>query len=334
MDCKAFSPTFARSTNTLVTDCLHRYGPEDQVGYCARPDMFRCIKDVNKLVMPISYSSANDFLTCHYLYYLKQIRGIAVRDIHKSPALKMGALWDVALQRLLGADINVNDTVEIFGIENREVAKVRAMNRAYKALGIEPEKGYEVQRPFIHKLNVYENSDSHVLVRGFYDRAYADHFVENKLTGKPDFYLDIYFIQSQIGTYFLVDKDMKSVTMEIARTPELRSVGQYKDETDEAYEERVFQDIISRPSHYFIGWNNQTKTYGKKYYRGEFDLEEIAGRYKNVVREIRECSAFDGWYKNDRVCNNILPGIQCDMLGVCRHNVMSETIYTIRKEVL
>lgn len=41
----------------------------------------------------------------------------------------------------------------------------------------------------------------------------------------------------------------------------------------------------------------------------------------------------NGWYRNDRVCNNVLPGIQCDMLGICRNNDnFNDATYYVREK--
>jgi hypothetical protein len=250
-----------------------------------------------------------------------------------SVPLKLGILWDASLQFLLGkTDVNMNDIIDEYEIENREIAKVRALYRAVKTLEIKFDMNCEIQPSFFYNLDLHEdNKDADKLVvNGKYDRKYADGFVETKLSGRPDFYLDIFFLQSQVGTYFAVDKSLEYCTMEISRTPDLRSTGQYKEESDDNYEERCYQDIISRPSYYFIGYDKNKHTYGKKYYRSEFDLDEVMDRFKHCAREIKEAAVCDGWYKNDRVCNQILPGIQCDMLSVCRHNTMSETMFKIK----
>jgi len=120
--------------------------------------------------------------------------------------------------------------------------------------------------------------------------------------------------------------------MEIVRVPQLKQTGKNKDETPEELQERVYQDAISRPSFYFIGWNSTTRRYGKKYFRTEFDLEDLKSRYLHVFREIFDARITNGFYRNDRVCNNILPGISCDMLSCCRTGNMSEAAYQIRKK--
>jgi hypothetical protein len=298
--------------------------------------MYRCVATTT-LLIPLSYSSVSDFLTCHHLYYLKAIRGIQTKDAAKSSPLKMGTLWDKVLQKHLGGkDIDIPAIIDQYEINNMDVAKVKGIFRAYKALEIQVEPDYELQARISMQIDfekIWTNGDPvKLLLTGFYDRKYATSFAENKLSGKPDFYLDPFFIQSQVGTYFLADPSLDSCTMEIIRTPQLKQTGENKEESPEEHAERIYQDAISRPSHYFIGWNNKTRRYGKKYFRGEFDLVELKARYIHVFREIFNARVMNGFYKNDRVCNNILPGITCDMLQCCRHNNMSEQVYQIREK--
>lgn len=325
--CPDFVPDYAFQACTY-------YDPANdpgECGFCKKEGVYyRCLADVNRTI-PLSYSSVQSYLTCHYLYYLSAIRGIQTLDRAKSSALKCGTLWDAVMQKYLGGNdrttgnpFDIPALIEQYEIDPKDVAKVRGLFRAYKALEINVEPDYTLQDKISTRLD-------NIMVTGYYDRKYSHHFVENKMSGRPDFYLDPYFIQSQIGTYFLADPGLASCIIEVVRTPALKSVGKNDQEHPDAYGERVYQDAISRPSHYFIGWDNKSHRYGKKYFRHEFDIKEIEHRFRHAYREIYDARRYDGWYKNDRVCNNVLPGIACDMLPLCRHNNFNEDVYTIRK---
>jgi len=339
LKCDKYTP------NDKFTACKYYAECEDprENGFCNLPNIYRCVAVPGKII-PLSYSSVNNFLTCHRLYYLENIRGIQTLDHAKSNPLKLGTLWDKVLQKYLGGEIKddqgnpttIPDVINQYQIPAMEVAKVKGLYRAYKALEIEVEPGGDLQAKVDLKIQfdkVWGNKyPVELLLTGYYDRKYTDSFVENKFSGKPDFYLDPYFISSQIGTYFLADPNLKHCIMEIVRVPQLKQTGKNKDETPEELQERVYQDAISRPSFYFIGWNSTTHRYGKKYFRTEFDLEDIKARYLHVFREIFDARITNGFYRNDRVCNNILPGISCDMLSCCRTGNMSEAAYQIRKK--
>jgi heat shock protein HspQ len=317
-------------------DCLYRIDDHDNAGFCKRPEYYRCVKEAGIMPVPLSYSSVSNFLTCPMMYYLKDIRGIVIRNEATSKAIKMGQLWDKVKQKLLAGKVDIGEIIESYNIENMEIAKVRALNRAYKELEITVDPVYTLQKAFNNEIvadGVYKDSPVKVMVKGFYDRKYQNYFVEDKLSSRPDNYLDVWFIQSQIGAYFLADPSLEYCIMEVTRVPDLKSTGKFKDESAESYEERAYQDIISRPSFYFLGWDKETKRYGKRYYRSEFDLESIRDRFRIISILIHDCAGFNGWYKNDRVCGAILPGIACEMKAICRNGNMSEEVYKVKDKV-
>jgi hypothetical protein len=312
-----------------------------ECGYCKKEGYsYRCIAHNGQI--PLSHSTVQNFLSCHYLCYLANFRGIQTLDAAKSNALKGGILWDAVQQKHLGGidretgkPFDIPALIKKYEIEDKVVAKVRGLYRAFKMLEVQIDPGYDLQAKIDLKIEFDkvwgDGYPVEILLTGYYDRKYSDYFVEQKFSSKPDYYLDPYFIQSQIGTYFLADPSLNSCIMEVVRVPDLRSTGKNKDESPEEYGERVYQDAISRPSHYFIGWNPLTRRYGKKYFKKEFDIWDLKSRYIHIFREYWEARKFNGWYKNDKSCMNLLPGIPCEMLSVCRHGNMSESIYKIRQ---
>lgn len=332
--CEHHSPTFLPFDYPKV-DCLYRINDGINAGFCKRSEYYRCVKEVGRMPMPLSYSSVSNFMTCPMMYYLKDVRGIVMRPAAMGSPVKMGALWDKVKQSRLGKSVNIGEVIAEYEIKDMDIAKVRAINRAYKELGIQVEQPFTLQAEFNNEIvadGLYTDHKIPVMVKGFYDRKYKNYFAEDKLSGRPDNYLDIFFIQSQIGAYFLADESLEYCIMEVVRTPDLKSTGKFKDESAGEHEERTFQDIISRPSFYFIGYDRERKCYGKKFFRNEFNLAGIRDRFRIISVMIRDCQAFDGWWKNDRACGAVLPGIPCDMKGVCRYNSMSESVYMVKKK--
>lgn len=333
--CEHHTPAFL-ALNFPKCDCIYRIDDGDNAGFCKRPEYYRCVKEAGIMAVPLSHSSVQDFITCPRLYYYKAIRGIVMQPYAMGNAVKMGQLWDSALQRMLAGKANPAEVIEEYQIDNMSIAKVKAIKKAYEALEIEVDPNYQLQAPFNQEIEangIYKDYPVKVKIKGFYDRKYKNYFVENKLSSKPDNYLDPYFIQSQVGAYFLADPGLEYCIMEVVRVPDLKSTGRFKDESPEEYMERAYSDIISRPSYYFLGYDKSKKRYGKKFYRNEFDLDSIRDRFRIISLLIRDCQAFDGWFRNDRVCASVLPGIKCDMLSVCRLNSMGEDIYKIKDKV-
>jgi len=65
--------------------------------------------------------------------------------------------------------------------------------------------------------------------------------------------------------------------------------------------------------------------------RSEFDMEEIKHRYKCVIRELYMAWADNMFYKADRTCNQVFPGIKCGMIPICRYGKFNDGMYEIRR---
>lgn len=357
--CPYFLPTFDNR------ECkYYQYAENDRFeqidgacGFCKRPGGYRCVADITRIV-PLSHSSVSTFMTCHQLYYLQKILGIEKRPAFMGVPLKAGSLWDTIKQRHLGADKSIKDKIEEYEIDPITVSKVRALYHAYKEFGITVDSGFELQAAinFSHniqlspssfipsvdvgeeKINLWadrrnQGEDNRtwifpLSVTGFYDRKYSTYFCEDKLSGKPKFYLDPFYIQSQMGTYFLADPNLEYVIMEVVLFPQQRELK--KPETPEAMYERVYGEILSRPSKYFIGFDRKKLKYGVKFHRGEFDLDAIVSTYQQVVLEILSCRYTGNFYKNFRACNNIF-GYPCEYQTICKTGNISESLFRIRK---
>lgn len=100
--------------------------------------------------------------------------------------------------------------------------------------------------------------------------------------------------------------------------------GKYFGEDSESYLNRIYQDIISRPSHYFLGFNRDNRTFGKKFWRSEFPLEEIKHDYHMITKDIKRATAENAFYQNFMACYG--PS-QCNYLPICETSVVSELIY-------
>lgn len=307
-------------------------------GFCALPSMFRCIDDLSARIPRLSHSTIQDWLKCRRLYYIKHIAGVEMIQKMMSPALKMGSLWDACIQVFNGHDNSIiKETIERYEIDEFSVATVKAMFRAHKTLGIQYEEGGELQKRFqmpldvdaVYSFNTKHNAPLYTfVVTGVYDRKYEDYIAETKFSSKPDIYLDLFFQTSQVGTYFLSDPRLDYCVMEVTRSAGLR---RKEDESAPEWEERVYEDVLRRPSFYFIGWDKDKKMFGKKIYRKELDLDGLAKRYKDISYEIMEANERGAFYKNTTAC--MFPW-QCDMLDVCRNDVVSEQVYKIRPKYI
>jgi hypothetical protein len=167
-------------------------------------------------------------------------------------------------------------------------------------------------------------------ITGFVDRSYHDHIVEIKLSSRPDFYQQRENLAYQLGTYFLGNDAWGHADVQIARVPQLRTgKGKFSDESPDQYEDRIYSDILSRPSHYFLSWDRKTRTYGVRFYRSEFDLDQVFQTYVHVLHEIKNMCQRDAWYPNNLACHVPAP---CVYLPIRRSGIVSDEIFQ-RKEV-
>jgi hypothetical protein len=293
--------------------CVHYLKIKGE-GFCSRSDRFVCLEWMKQHAYHISYSALQAWLTCPRKYKYMVIDGIEL----------VPEMIPVAME--MGQDLhhNLNPNLKpsfICSPDLPEYSRVKAILDAMKELEIKdpPDGIYEADISI-----PLENTN----IIGYVDVLYYDFFIERKFTANPDYYTNIHTIASQLGTYFLYNERLKYGIIQAIRTPDLRSTGKYKDEDMDSYYNRTYQDILNRPGHYFPGWDKETKTFGRKFYRHEFDLQSIKERYETIVEQIR-------WYvqnrrefhKNEQAC---MANQRCMYLSICETGGVSELLYKYR----
>ena len=309
------------------TPCIHYIRPVNpkEPGFCRLPDHFRCIEACKKKLVPLSYSSLIDFIHCRMRYKHRKIDGIEIRTEHLPEAMKLGAAWDAFLNAQYDSSYPLYNLIESLQLNPVQMARYSAIARAFVDLEIKIDTDgllgcqYEISVPV-----------GDTRITGFVDRAYYDHIVEIKLSSRPDFYQQRENLAYQLSTYFLGNDAWEHADVQISRVSQLRTGhGRFSDESPDQYEDRIYSDILSRPAHYFIGWDRKTRTYGVRFYRSEFDLDQIFQTYVHVLREIKDTCRRDAWYPNNLACHVPAP---CVYLPIKKSGVVSEEIYQ-RKEV-
>lgn len=286
--------------------------------------------------MILSHSSKVAFIRCRRLLYYQKVLKLAVKPEMLALPVKLGAIWDEFIQSLYSG-VKFKDRfwelVDKYSLDDTDVAKIFALMQAHRDLELTPV--YETSdggifRGCQQKFEFVEDGD--VTVIGYIDRAYSDHIVETKLTSRPDFYFQVHNISSQIGTYFLSNPDYKYCTVEAVRVPDVKTGSRkFSDESMDDYQRRVKGEILSKPSHYFPGLDRKAKTYGKRFWRGEFNLEELMHDYACVNEEINRCledGTINPFYKNRMSC--YVPAA-CGFLPICDTGNVSESIFMQRE---
>jgi hypothetical protein len=280
----------------------------------------------------MSHSSRIDFAHCRQKYYLRKIQGLQTKKPMLPKPVKMGIIWDEFLQYYYNErhfQPRFWKIVDEYDLTDEEVAQLYATIKAFINIGIKIDK-----KGFIGCQQEFNFIDEEVVVTGFIDRAYDNCFIESKLSARPDFYQIIHNITSQVSTYFLSNDCYEYCIVEAVRMSSLKTGwGKYSDEDSESYMQRIYQDIISRPSHYFLGFNRDEKVFGKRFWRNEFPLEQIRTDYCQITEDIRRAIDDSSFYQNFMACH--VPA-QCEYLPICKTGVISDLIYeqkSKRKEV-
>ncbi len=295
--------------------------PEDP-GFCDQPTWFRCIEAMKHKLPSISYSRMGDFIQCRRGYYHAVIQGLEVKPQHLPEAIKMGRAWDAFLRNVHEECYDHLNDIEPLQLTPAQSAKIGALTDAYRDLEIKKMDGLLGCQ---YKIHVPVGTTTIV---GIVDRAYEDLIVETKCSFNPAFYTQKENLTYQLGTYFLGNEQWESAVVEITRVPGHRTgEGRYADEAPDDFQKRIYSDIVSRPAHYFIGWDRKSRTFGVRFWRTEFDLDEVFSTYVHVLREIEETVKQGSWYRNNLACHVPAP---CPFLPIKRTGVVSSEIYLRR----
>lgn len=252
----------------------------------------------------ISYSAMKSFERCPQVYYLSQIAGVEI--IEETDLSKIGKYVSNVLM----------DKPEMDSIEEIEEGKEEKYSWLYKAHAIiEGVKHYELDTP----LKQYEkqkeftlNQDNILRLHGFLDFAKNDHFCKLEVTNKPEIYKDKFMISDQTATYFLSNPNYKYCNILIIKIPELK-LDKNEDILD--YYERCRKDVIGRPCFYFgENFNAQEKTFGMRFYRNDFNLDDLVKKYRFICDEIKMCIDRNYWMRRKSACLCPFP---CDFKTIC-----------------
>jgi len=260
--------------------------------------------------------------------------GKVLKPEYLSDSLKTGTFWDKAQDMIYntlnedGTQKETPQTLKDYYVKAKvnpfSLAKVKAVYRAYADLIELETKGLVGLQPHFS----WEFSDADpkcpisARIHGYYDRLYSDHFVECKFVKDKSYYDNIFAIQSQVGTYFLANPNLEYMMMEIVQVPKIRPYQEGKKrefaEEPREFEDRMYGEILRAPSNVFIGFDRKVNQYGLKFWRREFDLQELTYRYKWITREIRDAMNRNSWYINDKNC--MMYNSQCEYYGICSNH--------------
>lgn len=291
---KCNDKTPLKSTNI----CIHLID-EDM---CKLDGYFRCVEKVPVL----SYSGMNNFMTCRRLYKLSNRDGWQLKWKGLSGALKIGSWVD---SKLTGSKCrsHENDKNSLW------LMKAQAILKGIRNLTGLNVDNFDTQVKIVVNLGEFK-------LQGYIDFVNKNlpFFMDLKCSTRVQYYSNRYWVEDQMGTYFMSDSKLEYMYMFIAKTPELRKGAV---ESLEDYRQRCYDDMENRTDFYF---------HRIKFYRKEFNIDELKKRYEWLAGEIKRCVETDYWYKDKTQCLNKFG--KCDMIGICDSGGVSNRLYEKREK--
>jgi len=313
MECKFYSEDLSN-----VLPCKHYLDPlhDTEAGFCSLKHIFRCTESLKLFLPTLTQSALKSFCQCKEKFNLQYIKGINILQEELPNIAKLGSIWDAFIDSHVSKSIfHLSDLAQRYQVQPRDVAKIKALARAFRTIGFNLRSSDAVTQ---HKIT-FNGIGNHV-VSGYVDIAYEFNIAEVKFSANTAFHekLDSNFLQQ--GTYLSANPGWEYVDMLITQEPKLRG----KDMEEGVYESRIYNDILARPSFYFVGFNKQKKSYGIRFWRKEFNLDYLRQVYMNVLADLRHTVDNDLWYRNELQC--YVP-VKCWFYAIKRSGVVSDQLY-------
>lgn len=308
--------------------CMHYIKvKQGQAGLCSLPGRFLCDESLKRFSPRLSHSTALDWRRCRKLFYYRHVQGITVRPHMKSIALKLGTVWDEVVECKTKTGLWSVDqpSVEKLQVPEFDLACVSGMVRACEALEVE-------LHPCEPQVKIEDQIQDGPWIKAILDGRGDGFFVEDKFTFMPNEYFDPFNLTSQVGTYFLLDDSLEYCVIRAVRKPGLRPHKPTKKrengETVAEFEERVYQDIISKPKHYLPYFDPATKLYGRRFYPTEFDLASLLWEYAHIGYDISVAQQRGAFYPNYSACRTVYG--MCDYRSICDTGGVSDEYFERR----
>lgn len=327
MDCASQRP----SDTDRTIPCVHYLRVDTgQPGLCTLPSNFLCTEALKHYSPRLSHSAVIDWRRCRKRFYYRYVQGLQLHQEEHSVFIKQGRIWDEACD--WNVDRNIwNVKKATFDILPNEFEQWRmwGLVAATRELDIQTPSGLSSQFEIVAQVPagaISVPADSVMpVIKAKLDARGDGYFVENKLVSRPQEYLKPFNILSQVGTYFLLDDSLSECIMRVVQRPMQKPK---KDESPEEFGNRVRGDILSKPSHYFIGWNKDTRLFGRRFHVTEFDLIELLHEYINMAFDMREAQRRDAYYRDFGACGRYAG--ECEYQPICETGGVSDELYARR----
>jgi hypothetical protein len=270
------------------------------------------------------------------MYYYSNIRGLQIRPEFQSDPLKIGTAVDDYVTNILMGGQKSDDSLHFVGkvgpmwktIKTMWEAKSIGIIKAFQEL-IDEER---VRRYYTGQKEFNIQFDGQPHVKGFIDLEGRNGktFIELKVGGNPQYYLNLFYIRSKLAAYFMSNPAYESGKIWAIRVPQIKRTGKFKGESLDDYSARITRVMVAEPRHYFPGYSSKTRNFGVKFGRGEIDMNITPKYYRMVADWIKQSIKKNVWIANGTGC---LHPFECDYLSICENNgAMSTDVFTTRKK--
>jgi hypothetical protein len=284
----------------------------------------------------LSYSAMQSFI-CPRKFYLGRIAGY--ESVDKPLPMRLGGMVSDILDELHSANldlgkVNIKEkyTLTMYlekwrwgfdeaGALPHQVEAVFSVLQGYVDLGYHAIKG-KTQAKFSWKQEGYPQVD------GYIDMLQYDDYIgwEFKYTQKDEAYTK-FTLQDQLTTYFLAHPKVERFTVRTILNPS-GTIKLGKNELIDVYRDRVYQDVLARPRHYFKD---------RSYWRNEFDYVAFKAKIRGIANDILSYleigkGDMNAFYQKNTPYTCYLQGEAgppgpCEFLNICDSGVISETLY-------
>ena len=295
------------------------------VGFCKRPDRFRCIESMKRKAPILSYSGLNNYTRCRKKYYLSYVKGIIY--LKPSPAMIAGSLLHLYLSELHqedGMDIDLIESSNAYhNIINKlnlqdgeelpdDILRARAAARAYLRI-----IRYDIEKGDTEVKDIKYFDNGFFAIKAVADCICDDNILEFKFTKNFDYFC--HFTTKIQASFYLNVFNKKSITFRLIKSLQLKRKDK---ETQDEYIDRIETCMVKAP---------KRAIQDKKFYRSEYDFDEVLKYLKVIASEIKNnIDNEEFFYCNTNGC--YFPGI-CEYLPICKSGVISESLYKISDKI-
>jgi hypothetical protein len=280
----------------------------------------------------ISPSQYTSFVHCRYAWYLGYLAdcdniwpdrrydgmyGIQLKPAHLPLPIKLGAIWDrfqnAWYSRAKFAPSQLMAYCDYYDLDDYSVCKLHALCKAWHKMG------WAIDRDDAESQVEFHVDHGKFSFHGVLDVLYQDHIVENKLSGSPRRFENIFNFHDQAAIYLLAHPDHNTFIVRAVQTPMQRPK---KLEASTEFRDRIYREIMAAPSKYWIGYDRKASTFGIKYWRSEFSMDALVEDFEHVHADMERCRADKSLCYQDKL-SCYVPA-QCMYLDVCKSGGVSD----------